>query len=69
MGILLTCRTREMPPPPPGLVQASSWNLLPSISSTAAQMASCAFLISASKRPRMLQEQHSTRVSQHSYSK
>jgi len=44
-----------MPPPPPCLVQVSSWNLPPSISSTAEQIAFCTLRISSSYRPLMLQ--------------
>ena len=47
------CRTREMPPPPPGRVQASSWNFWPSSSSIAPQISSCAARIIFSKRARM----------------
>ena len=54
-GTAGTCRTREMPPPPPWRVQASSWNFPPSICSTAAQIWSCAARMATSKRPRMLQ--------------
>ena len=49
-----TCNTLETPPPPPGRVQASSWNLPPSRASTSAQRLFWACLIMASKRPRML---------------
>ena len=55
----LTWSTLEMPPPPPGLVQASSWNFPPSISSTAAQMSFCTLRISASNCCRMLQSKPS----------
>mmetsp|Transcript_15462 Transcript_15462/g.38619 ORF Transcript_15462/g.38619 Transcript_15462/m.38619 type:complete len:226 (-) Transcript_15462:32-709(-) len=46
--------TRVMPPPPPGRVQASWWNFLPSSASMAATMESCASRMQRSKRPRML---------------
>ena len=47
------CRTREMPPPPPGRVHASSWNFWPSSSSIAPQISFCAARIIFSKRARM----------------
>lgn len=56
------CMTRVMPPPPPARTQASSRNLVPSISSMALQMLSCAARMTFSKRALVLRARQGRRI-------